>query len=311
MANERITENLVRNQLRDLGYYSLSSDIRVEEQKSEIEAVKRLLRAASKSGKGGNGSPEFIISASSTPDFLVIVECKASVRNHESPTHADPVRYAVDGVLHYANFLSKEFNVIAVAASGQTKTQLKISTFIQTKGSSGAKPLTSRAGSVINEIIPWDDYITHGVFDPAVQKLRHDELMEFSRELHDFMRDHMKLTEAEKPLMVSGTLLALRNKGFVASYDAYSPEELQEQWLHFIKQELKSAEIPNSKEVSITQPYASIAVHPELGKPSGKTAKKFPKGVLHELIRMLNEKVWPFVSVYHDFDIVASFTGNS
>ena len=42
-------------------------------------------------------------------------------------------------------------------------------------------------------------------FDESVQALRLEELMTFSRELHDFMRDHIKATEREKPLFVSGT----------------------------------------------------------------------------------------------------------
>ncbi|MCB0540488.1 MAG: SAM-dependent DNA methyltransferase, partial [Bacteroidetes bacterium] len=126
-----------------------------------------------------------------------------------------------------------------------------------------------------------------------------------SRELHNFMRDHAKLTESEKPLLVSGTLIALKNKAFAKSYDAYKPEELQREWMRVIKEEFKKAEIPNSKEYSMTQPYSSIAVHPNLGKAQ----KKFPKGVLFELIKMLNEKVWPFISVYHDFDVVGQFYG--
>jgi len=119
------------------------------------------------------------------------------------------------------------------------------------------------------------------------------------------MRDHAKLTESEKPLLVSGTLIALKNKAFAKSYDAYKPEELQKEWMRVIKEEFKKAEIPNSKEYSITQPYSSIAVHPNLSK----SQKKFPKGVLFELIKMLNEKVWPFISVYHDFDVVGQFYG--
>jgi type I restriction enzyme M protein len=136
--NERKTENLVRDELRDLGYYNPESATRVEEQKSEIEAVKRLLKSASKTGKGGKGAPEFIVSDSGTPDFLVVVECKADVKKHESNLRDDAVNYAVDGVLHYASFLAKEFNAIAIAVSGQTKSQLKISTFLYPKGSSSA-----------------------------------------------------------------------------------------------------------------------------------------------------------------------------
>lgn len=310
MANERKTENLVRDALRKLGFYESECSTRVEEQKSEIEQVKRLLRSASKTGKGGKGAPEFIISDSGTPDFLVVVECKADIKNHESINRDDPVGYAVDGVLHYASHLAKEFNIIAVAVTGQTKAQLKVSTYLYPKGAATAKELRSKTGASIEAIIPWLDYIEHGTFDPAIQLLRHDELMAFSRELHDFMRDHAKLTESEKPLLVSGTLIALQNDAFAKSFDAYKPEDLQKQWFKVIKEEIDKADLPQAKKYNMTQPYSTIAVAPALGKPSdSKTAAKFPKGVLYELIKDLNEKVWPFISIYHDFDVVGQFYG--
>jgi hypothetical protein len=61
--NERITENIVRDELRRLAYYRPSNKITIEEQKSQREDVKRLMRAASKSGGGGIGAPESILSA--------------------------------------------------------------------------------------------------------------------------------------------------------------------------------------------------------------------------------------------------------
>jgi hypothetical protein len=94
--NERVTENLVRDSLRRLGYYEEESDIQVDEQKINIEGIKKLLRAAGKSGMGGKGAPEFIISSASNPDILIIVECKASAKDHASaevltdPTHRFP-----------------------------------------------------------------------------------------------------------------------------------------------------------------------------------------------------------------------------
>ncbi len=304
MANERITENLVRDILRDLKYYD-DKETQVEEQKSQIVEVKKLLKGASKTGKGGIGAPEFIISTAETPDFLIIFECKANTKRHESKNKDKPVDYAVDGVLHYAKRLSKSYNVIAVAASGQSRSGLKISNFIWPKEAHEPKELTNKSGNPIKTIVSLDDYIEYGTFDPDVAKKRHHDLMEFSRELHDFMRDNAKLTESEKPLLVSGTLIALKNKAFAKSYDAYKPEELQKEWMRVIKEEFKKADIPHSKEYSMTQPYSSIAVHPNLGKAD----KKFPKGVLYELIHMLNEKVWPFISVYHDFDVVGQFYG--
>jgi hypothetical protein len=305
MANERITENLVRDILRDLKYGSPDSDTVVEEQKSQIAEVIKLLKGASKTGKGGAGSPEFIITSPSSPDFIIIVECKASTKFHKSLKLDKPVEYAVDGALTYARALSKSYNVIAIAVSGQSKSSLKISTYLHPKLSSNFKILATTTGVPVEEIIPFDDFIRLGSFDPTVAKNRHDDLMAFSMELHAFMRDHGKLSESEKPLMVSGTLIALRNTPFSKSFGDYTPADLQKQWMHVIKEEIEKADIPNSKKANMTQPYSSIAVHPELGKATAK----YPKGVLHELIKMLNEKVWPFISIYHDFDVVGQFYG--
>jgi type I restriction enzyme M protein len=321
MKNERVTENLVRDRLRELAYYAKSNSVRVEEQKSTIELIRRALAAASKTGGGGAGSPEFIITNPEQADFVLIIECKANVKDHASPTSsvmigppatetpADyakrVIRFAVDGALHYAKHLAKEYNVIAIAVSGQTNDGLEISTYLHTRGAALAKPLMTKGGAFISSLIPWSDYIDHAIYDPAVQAVRHTDLMAFSRELHDFMRDDVKASESEKPLFVSGTLIALRNAVFAKTFNDYSPKELPAEWLRVIKKELYNAEIPNSKRETIALPYSNIASHPELAKPH----KKYPKGVLHELIRRLNEKVWPFISVYHDFDVVGQFYG--
>ncbi len=323
MANERITENLVRDKLRELGYYEKTNDIRVEEQKSAIESIRRALVAASKAGGGGGGSPEFIITnpEPEQQDFVMIIECKADVKNHASPTTAVMIgppadetpeerakrvtRFAVDGALHYAQHLSKEHNVIAVAVSGQTLSGMEVSTYLHTRGSVAPKPLMTKGGSFITAIISWSDYIEHAVYDPAVQQVRLTDLMAFSRELHDFMRDDVKASESEKPLFVSGSLIALRNAAFAKTFGDYAVKDLPEEWLRVIKSELRKADIPNSKTETIALPYSNIASHPEIAKRH----KKYPKGVLHELIRRLNEKVWPFISVYHDFDVVGQFYG--
>ena len=302
--NERITENITRDILKSLDYYD-KKNIFVEEQKSQIEEVVKLLKTAGKAKRGGKGSPEFIISSPETPDFLVVIECKASAKYHESKDWNKPVQYAVDGVIHYARALSKGFNVIGIAVSGQKASSIKTSVLLIPKSSSEPKVLTTRKGKVVDKILPWADLIKYGTYDASVAKSRLRDLMEFSRELHEFMRDHAKLTESEKPLLVSGILIALRDKAFSKSFGEYSPKDLQKQWMHVIKEEMKKADIPNSKEYSMTQPYSSIAVHPELGK----STKKHPRGSLYELIRRLNKHVWPFISVYHDFDVVGQFYG--
>jgi hypothetical protein len=56
-------------------------------------------------------------------------------------------RYGVDGVMHYASRLSKEFNVVAVAVSGDSTSSVLISTFLHVKGASGPKILQTKDGS--------------------------------------------------------------------------------------------------------------------------------------------------------------------
>jgi len=322
VANERITENLVRDRLRDFGYYDPSNSIIVEEQKSSIEAIRKSLASASKTGGSGKGAPEFIITDPTTRDFVTVIECKAAVRDHSSPNISDVLsgslenedkeaaakrsaRFAADGALHYARALSKDYNVVAVAVSGQTRNALQVSTFLHSRNAPNPKQLMTKAGAVINSLIPFSDYIEHATYDPAVQAARLTDLMAFSRELHDFMRDDVKASENEKPLFVSGTLLALRNKAFANSYNDYAVADLPNEWLRVIKVEMDRAEIPGSKKSIVTTPYAVIAAHPELTK----SHRKYPAGVLNELIRRLNEKVYPFVSYFNDFDVVGQFYG--
>lgn len=302
--NERLNEGLIRSYLASLGYYD-NPDVVVDEQRSANAQVNALLRHASKSAKGGSGAPEFIISTVMANDVLVIFECKASPRDHESPTHDQPVRYAVDGALHYARALSKEFTVIAIGSSGSSEAELQLSSFLWPKGATTYQPLVNMAGQPVATILNIDDYLDLVRFDPSVRERRHTDLMAFSRQLHDFMRDHAKLTESEKPLLVGGTLIALRNEPFRASYDKYKASELQTHWFDVIREEIEKAEIPNSKKENMVQPFSSIATHPELGKAT----PRFPRGVLFELIRMLDEQVWPYVGVYHDFDVVGVFYG--
>lgn len=312
MANERITENLVRELLRKDNYYEADNNITIEEQKSEIQRVKKLLSKSSKKGTGNGGYPEFIISNSLDTDFIIVVECKASTKDHKSkdfPEKLDPIKYAVDGVIHYAKYLAKEYTVLAIAASGTTESSLEISNYLIPCGTTDEKELTNEAGKHIESILPFDDYYRLSAFDPDVEKKRHQDLIAFARGLHEFIWTRAKISEEDKPLLVSGTLIALMNKAFSKSFANYSASEMPGEWLRAIKKELDSADIPQAKKDTMLQPYATVANQPNLGKPDSKLVKQYPQGVLYEVIKEINDNVWPFISVYHNFDVVGHFYG--
>ena len=304
MANERITEELVDDLLREFGFYADEEKVLVEKQQSAIKDIRTALSKASKTGKGGAGYPEFIISTPETPDIVLLIECKAEISRHESKNRDRPADFAVDGVLHYAKALSKKYTVIAMAVSGD-KIARKWSNFLIPQGESEPRPLKAPTGAEVEEIVPLDDLIRAASFDPNVHAKREKDLIQFSNEMHIFMRDEAELEEKEKPLAVAGTLIALSSKVFASTYHAYPARDLPAFWMQTIKSEIEKADLPISKLENMTQPFTNIEVHPELRKAT----KAYPKGILAEIISLLAERVMPFINVYHDFDVVGRFYG--
>lgn len=131
MGNERITEDYVRDRFKN---DPLFSAIKLDEQKTSVAKAKQCLATASKSLTGKGGAPEFIITFPALPDDIIVVECKADAKFHKSADGESPALYAVDGALHYSAFLSKEYNVISIAVSGNDLDKLKISSFYQKRG---------------------------------------------------------------------------------------------------------------------------------------------------------------------------------
>jgi type I restriction enzyme M protein len=111
MVNERKTEIITRQH-----FSKFLNKINIEEQSSDNPKIDKLLKTASKKGSG-KGYPEFIISYKTNPDLLIVIECKADIRKHESKNRDKYSEFAVDGALLYASYLSKSFDVLAIAVS--------------------------------------------------------------------------------------------------------------------------------------------------------------------------------------------------
>jgi len=297
--NERITEDIVREHLKTFGMPGQ----RVEEQTSTVPLIRRALSAASKVGIGV-GKPEFIITfPDNAPNTVIVVECKADATKHESIRHDLPVEYAVDGALHYAKFLAGNFDVIAIAVSGTDPKHIRVSTYRQLKGSVSAEPLPSPQGQV-NTLLPVKQLLGLLTFDPAVVQRTEAELIAFSRVLHDYLRDYAKLSESEKPLVVSAVLLALRDNAFQINWPKYSANHLANELFSAIGRITKDAHIGERKREIMLAPYAFVSTHPELSKPNadGETP-------LRRLIVDIDEHIRPFLKTYENVDVIGQFYG--
>ena len=115
MINERKTENIVRSH-----FEKLKNFVEIEEQASDIPKIEKLLKTASKKG-AGKGKPEFLITFKSNANLIIVIECKADISKHESKNKDKFSEYAVDGVLLYSSYLSKEFDILAIAISANAE----------------------------------------------------------------------------------------------------------------------------------------------------------------------------------------------
>lgn len=301
--SERITEKLVRDLFAKHGYTD-ANGVLVEEQKSANVDIDRLLKSASKAGTGKKGAPEFIVTATTFPDLVVVFECKADVAHHASAELDKPVEYALDGAIHYAKHLAKRYNVIAVGVSGQSKKELRLSAALVSKGTTNAKPLLTFSDQPVVALEPLSALHDYASRDPEVEKRRVSDLMAFARELHNFMRDYAKLSESEKPLLISGILIALQDASFRAGFQKIAGAKLPARLTQAITGIIEDAPIPQAKKPAMLHPYGFIAAHPMLGKPM-KGSNETP---LQQMVKDIDEHVFPFITKVGE-DIVGRFYG--
>jgi type I restriction enzyme M protein len=299
--NERITEELVRKVFREKEFENY---FMIEEQKSSNPIIQKHLKNASKSGNGG-GKPEFILLQSDNAENLIIFECKPDKKYHKSKNMDNAKDYAVDGALHYAAYLSKAFNVLAVAVSGQEEKNLQISNYLWIKGESSYRELPS---TIINSP---HEYINFINTNPQIQRTKTAELYKIAGKIHNEMRDKAKLSESEKPLLVSAVLIALSDSIFASTYTQQpKPQDLADDLIRVVEKVLKNASIPQAKIKNMVQPYSFIQVHPELTNEKVKKDGKYQKNtVLVDLIREIDLNIKPFIQTYQEFDVVGKFYG--
>lgn len=290
MANERKTENLVRNALRSIGYFD-DEDLVIEEQKSESPSIDKLLKNASKRGSG-KGYPEFLIRSKSNSDFLIVVECKAENKFHKSDSLSKYADYAVDGALLYGSFLSKEYDVLAIGVSGETSSELKVTHLISPKGSSQFTEIFS------GKFLPFNDYVEG--FKNSDIKFNQDygRLLEYAKELNAILQTN-KIKESQRSILISGILIALGNDAFKRGYSAHKKaDQIATNLLNTVSNEFSNAEIPAEKIKKIKQAFSFIEVNTTLS-----TDREFFVG----LIKGIDENINAFMKTYQYFDTVGQF----
>lgn len=286
--NERITEGIVRKKFDS----SKKGGFVVEEQQSRNPKIEKLLRSASKKGPGA-GRPDFIVTHSDDPEFLIVAECKADTAKHESPNKNQHADYAVDGALLYASYLSREYNVIALGVSGQSKNELKVSGYIHLKGASAPA-----ANPRFNQLLSLPDYRQGYIDDDVALNQRFEDLMSYNKVLNDHLHKH-KIRADERSLLFSGILIALENHAFRSSYDKHgSAKNLAKMLVNTISDQLRAANVPEDKMNVLEQSYRFILANKTLTSD---------RAFFVSLIRDIDTKVYSFQKTYKYYDLLGEF----
>jgi hypothetical protein len=269
MANERITEDIVRSHFKT---DPLFKSVKFEEQKSYNKRVIDLLQTASKSGKGV-GKPEFIVSFPADSNYLIVVECKADIAQHESRNtvrHLPAADYAVDGVLHYAQKLSADFTVIAVAVSGQTIDELQVSHFLWKKGEPDFETVSD------NKLLSINDYLKLFANEQFADRLKYANIVLRAIELNEEYNNY-SIPEQDRNTMVSVILLSLLHKPFRQRYESEtSVKSLGDAMLKAIENALALNEVRNRD--AMLNEFNKIFVQPIFTQQKIKNKKdKKPK----------------------------------
>lgn len=288
--NERKTENIVRAIIRELGYYDDNSII-VEEQSSDNPKIYKMLKSASKKGAGA-GYPEFIITSNKYKDLLIVVECKADIRQHASNNLNDYPNFAVDGALLYGAYLSKEYDVISIGISGISKDKLKISQYLYLKGNHKYKDFVS------DELLSLEEYYTKCIQHPDKISEDLNSLLEYSRTLNEDLHSH-KIKESQRSLLISGILIALKNNAFKNGYTGHTTaKQLAENIVNTIANELSNSNIPTTKINNLKNAFSFIKTHSTLS-----TDKLY----LETLITGIDEKINHFIKTHKYYDVLGQF----
>ena len=283
MANERKTEKIVRSH-----FEKFADLIHIEEQISDNAKIAKLLKTASKKGQG-QGKPEFLITYKRNADLIIVIECKADITKHESPNKDRYSDYAVDGVLLYASYLSKDFDVLAIAVSGETKEKLKVSHFLQLKNERKAVTIFG------TKLLPTNDYLDGYLKSPEKFRQDYNTLLEFTKKLNEKLHTY-KILESQRSLLISCILIALEDEAFKTSYaKKTTPKSLADFLTKTVSEKLEEANILGSRLENLTTQFSFIKTDTSLS-----TKDK----VLKELIDEIDENINQFIKTHEYFDVL-------
>ena len=203
----------------DLHVAALLKDagISFDAQGSEVKEIEKALKTASKKGTKNSGRPEYV---AVVDDFVLVIEDKADPAKHcykennvitieNQKVNQD---YAMNGALWYAKHIAKNTSfkkIFAFGVSGNKKDFRITPMFVDDREYCIELDDVQTFYNFKLETIK-DYYIREVLKEDTDTDLENEKLMKYAGQLHEDLRNYGNLQNKDKPLVVSGILLALQ-----------------------------------------------------------------------------------------------------
>ena len=293
----------------DLWVYDLlkQANISLDAQGSSIVEIDAALKSASKKGTGNVGFPEYI---GVVKDYLLVIEDKADLSRHIKLDQKGNISseilavtdYAVNGAVFYGKHLANNTSykkIIAFGISGDEKRHKITPIYIDETEYYRELPVVE-SFITFNEDNIDEYYIREILKENTDYEKETAELLKDASTLHEDLRNYGNLLDTEKPLIVSGILLALRE----SEYKNFSVEDLTgdivktdgQKIYDAINANLQRANVsPDVKKDKILNQFAFIKdtvklneVEPKLNETPLKYFAKYLDAKIYKSIRYIN-----------------------
>ena len=236
------------------------------------EEIVEALKWASKTGWNGKGFPEFI---GIIKDFLLVIEDKKDYEKHVrfdeknlislDLSNGDVKDFAMNGALHYAKHLAEKTNykkILAIWVSGNPKRHRITPIFVNERGEYEILEDVENFTNFNENNI--EEYYLHKILNEQTREEKTtEEILKDAKKLQEDLKNYGSIQDKDKPLIVSGILLALREIEFKwFSMDELSGDSITTDWekiYNAIEKNLRRANVsPQTKKDKLLSQFLVI-----------------------------------------------------
>lgn len=268
--------------------------------------------------KADFGKPEFTI-INTKENLAIVIECKANTAmKHIGRKLRDEnvlekkqniiAGNAVEGALHYAKFLSENYDVIAIGITGdiledESVSNLNISTYAWEKNRKWEEDITGPFINLkIHSIMSYNDYLNvFSKLDVVKKNLIETNALSIARDLNETLHK-ASVPPIERSLLVSGLLLVLKDEVFLTTYrnKKVSNQKLLQLLDTSIEDTLRFLGVADTfKKEMLKTKFKDVFNQQGLLKDNAR--------VLREVLKTLEESVAPYMTGEFSLDIVGKF----